>query len=283
MIYKVVDLYEYFKKEKPAGAKGMLTVYVHSQLEEMQRDVLRPAILVIPGGGYAFVSQREGEPVANEFYHQGYNTFVLDYSVAPDFNYPTPHIEAAMAMLYIRDNADELGIIKDKVAAIGFSAGGHLTGVVSLLNGNKEITDVFGERAKEIKPDASIYSYAVITSNVECYHGASFENLCGDKYDFDDFSLDKKVTKDASPAFIWATFDDALVPVKNSLMLAEAYLKAGVPCELHVYESGPHGLSTCGQDVCVGDMSAPVTKRVATWISHAFTFLKGKGFEQKWK
>ncbi len=283
MIYKVVDLYEYFKKEKPAGANGTLTVYVHSQVKNMQRDLLRPAILVIPGGGYAFVSEREAEPVANEFYHEGYNAFVLDYSVAPDCHYPTQHIEAAMAMLYIRDNAEEFCVIKDKVAAVGFSAGGHLTGVVSLLNDNKEIVDAFGERAKEIKPDVSVYSYAVVTSDKKYFHGDSFKNLCGEKYNFDDFSLDKKVTKDASPAFIWTTFEDTAVPVKNSLMLAEAYLNAGVPCELHVYESGPHGMSTCGKDVYFDDINKSVLKRVSTWIFHAFAFLKDKGFEPKWK
>lgn len=283
MIVEKIDLYAYFNKEKPQGAKGTLLCYIHSQYSEMGKEVSRPAMLVIPGGGYAFVSQREGEPIAEKFYAQGYNTFILDYSIAPDFCYPTSHIEACMAMLYIRQNAEKLGVIKDKVAAIGFSAGGHLTGVLSLLSDRKEIINEFGENAKLTQPDASVYSYAVITSNVEHYHGGSFANLCADKYNFDDFSLEKKVTKTSSPAFIWATFDDGCVPAQNSLMLANAYLTAGVPCELHIYESGVHGLSTCGKDVAEHWMPQNLLDRVAGWQSSCFAFLRDKGFDIIWK
>lgn len=90
MILEKVDLYEYFGRERCGKEKGSLTAYLHTPIREMGIKERRPAILVIPGGGYAFVSGREGEPVALAFYAQGFNAFVLDYSVAPAFHYPAP-------------------------------------------------------------------------------------------------------------------------------------------------------------------------------------------------
>ena len=119
----------------------------------------------------------------------------------------------------------------------------------------------------------------MVSANNEIWHQGSFENLCGEKYDFGAFSLENEVTSSAPPAFIWATMDDGAVPARNSFVLAEAYAKAGVPCELHIYESGFHGLSTCQYDVSFDYMpSEEQLKRVAAWMPACFAFLKDKGF-----
>lgn len=152
MILEKVDLYEYFGRERCGKEKGSLTAYLHTPIREMGIKERRPAILVIPGGGYAFVSGREGEPVALAFYAQGFNAFVLDYSVAPAFHYPAPLLEAGMAMLYIRERADALGCTEDKIAAIGFSAGGHLAGLISLFYEDKALKEAFGAAASTSVP-----------------------------------------------------------------------------------------------------------------------------------
>ena len=130
MILEEIDLYEYFRAERQGAPKGKLVCYRHGQIAEMNKRMRRPAILVLPGGGYEFVSQREAEPVAIEYYREGFDAFVLDYDVAPDAHYPCQIKEAAMAMMYIRKNAEELDVLPDKIAEIGFSAGGHLCGWV---------------------------------------------------------------------------------------------------------------------------------------------------------
>ena len=76
-------------------------------------------------------------------------------------------------------------------------------------------------------------------------HYDSFLKLVGesDRHDLERFfSAELNVTPDTPPAFIWHTADDELVPVQNSLMLAGALSRCGVPYELHIYPSGPHGL-----------------------------------------
>ena len=87
----------------------------------------RPTILVLPGGGYGFVSDREGEPVARYFNAKGFNCFVLRYTInTGEACFPAPLYQAAKAVEHIRKNADEYNVDENRVFVIGFSAGGHL-------------------------------------------------------------------------------------------------------------------------------------------------------------
>ena len=124
------DLYKYFNKEKAENQRGDLTIYIQENYH--RGDKKRPAMLVFAGGGYRGVSAREQEPVIVKFLAQGYNVFSLDYSVMP-VGYPSQLLEAAMAIAFVRENADEFNIFTDKVAVIGFSAGGHLAGSLGTL------------------------------------------------------------------------------------------------------------------------------------------------------
>ena len=48
------------------------------------------------------------------------------------------------------------------------------------------------------------------------------------------------------PCFVWHTVEDTAVPPDHSLLFATALLKTKVPCELHLYEKGPHGTGLLG-------------------------------------
>ena len=130
------------------GKNVYLDVYVANPLENAKRK----AILVIPGGGYNFVSDREGEVVAQAFMPYGYNAFVLNYSVASESEdlFPRQLIQASKAMKYIKDNADEFDIDPDKVFVVGFSAGGHLTGSLATMWDLKEIYDEIDIELEEL-------------------------------------------------------------------------------------------------------------------------------------
>ena len=84
-----IDLYNHFGIEKPEGREGILTAYVTTTPPPVAATRLRPAILVIPGGGYSMVSTRESEPVALRFMAGGYAAFVLKYTCAPA-TFPLP-------------------------------------------------------------------------------------------------------------------------------------------------------------------------------------------------
>lgn len=277
MITEKTDLFEYFGIKRNKESKGILTSYMRDPIGGDPAYIkARPAMLVIPGGGYACVSDREGEPVALEYLNRGYHAFVLDYDVAPDCCYPSQILEAAMAMIYIRKNADRFGIEKNQVAAIGFSAGGHLLGCISTLWDDPAIREKFGEDCALVRPDASVYSYAVISSDEEIWHRGSFVNFCKDKVPFENYSIEKKVRPSCSPAFIWSTTADDGVPVLNSVRLYEAYVKAGVPAEMHLFREGGHGLSTCDREVLCE--VSPACGHIRNWISLSVGFLEGLGF-----
>ena len=107
MEIEIIDLYKQFNlKRTNENAKGYLTCVSHTELTEvLPVKCIRPAMLIVPGGGYTFVSQREDEPVALKFLDDGYNTFTLDYSV--NTTYPTQILEIFMAMAYIKRNAEK--------------------------------------------------------------------------------------------------------------------------------------------------------------------------------
>jgi len=185
-----IDLYAHFNIKRPEGGAGYLNTYV---LDSIYEKRIRPAMLVIAGGGYRYVSDREKEPIALKYLEQGYNAFTLEYSVAP-VTFPASLIEACMSMIYIRENAEELQIDKDHIAAIGFSAGGHLLGSLSTMYNINEVVSVLGkERAELARPDASVFSYPVITA-FDHPHIGSFINLTGGKEEmYESLCIEKRI------------------------------------------------------------------------------------------
>ena len=269
MFCEKVDLYNYFGLKRKGGEEGYLNVYIPEAPDYPSR--VRPAMLVIAGGGYGFVSPREKECIALAYVAQGFAAFTLEYSIAP-VCFPVQLIEGAMAVAFIRENAKKFALKPDKIAAIGFSAGGHLAGMLGTVFGRKEIKDALGKKAALVRPDAVILSYPVITGGTKT-HGGTFSNLCGDNESLKkELSLENCVTEHSSPAFIWTTMDDGAVPSENSLYMALAYKTAGVPFELHIFERGAHGLSLATEET--GAVNKPVQK----WLELSVTWLRTHGF-----
>ena len=272
-----VDLYKYFDRKKPQEANGgVLKCYV--QDEENCKQASYPSMLIIPGGAYHHIGEKECEPVALEFVSNKYNAFVLTYSVET-VKFPIALQETAMAMVYIRENAKALNSKQDKVGVIGFSAGAHLAGTISTLY-DSEVLDFLGEKKKFAKPDATIYGYPVATSFGKT-HNYSFQMLCGDDQELKEkLSIEKLVNKDCSPCFIFSTSGDKVVPCRNSLILASAYAEAEVSYTLHIFAKGAHGLSLGTEELFKDDeveykhyiecMSIDYPK----WFSMAITWLK---------
>ena len=204
----------------------------------------KPALLVIPGGGYGCVCETtEGRPIAECFQKFGFRTFVLRYRVAPH-RYPEPQQDALRAIKLIRANADAWGVLPDQLAVCGFSAGAHLAACTGTLY--DEVNAADGDSADSCcaRPDALLLAYPVI-SFVEHPHLGSAENLLGSDASpslREQLSLERRVTRETPPAFVWHTVTDQIVPYRNSLLFAEAMWSAKRKCELHLFPYGPHGM-----------------------------------------
>ena len=274
MIYETVDLYRHFRQyASPSEGAGTLTCY-RTSVGEI-RPKLRPAVLVLPGGGYEFLSAREKEPIALKFLAAGFNVYVLAYSLAP-VSYPAQLREAAMAIAYIRECAEEHGTDDERVAAIGFSAGGHLAGCISFLWDDPALMRRFGAECAKIRPDLCILSYPVVTADPQYRHAGSFDHFCAGIADQSAYSLENSVRPSAPPCFIWATSDDSCVPVENSVRLYSALCRAGVPAEFHAFEHGAHGMSVCTRDVT--EQMTRETEHVARWVDLSKEFLNAHDF-----
>jgi acetyl esterase/lipase len=279
MIYEKIDLYDYFKIAKKEGAKGILTVIAQTNSNEINKDRKYPAMLVIPGGGYAFVSDREAEPVALEYFNNNFCSFVLTYSVAPSFIYPVQITEAAMAMVYIKENSAKYNVSADKVAAIGFSAGGHLCGCLATLYSDENIVKTLGkDRAALVKPAAAVLSYPVISSDNKIWHDGSFIYVSNNNKKIMEYlSLENRVDKNSAPAFLWHTMEDSCVPVENSLVYAKKCKENGVPFELHIFEKGWHGLSLCNKKSDKLDVIEDFREADGEWFKLSVNWLKTRG------
>ena len=199
----------------------------------------RGAVVVVPGGGYCMKADHEGAPIAEMLNQAGVYAYVLDYRVKP-CHMLAPLADAKRAIRLVRSMGYE------KVAILGFSAGGHLTCTAATLYdaGDPDAADPL-ERLSS-RPDAFIPCYAVVSFGAFTHRG-SRESLLGQE-NADNWELVRKfsnelhITPDTPEAFIWHTAADQAVPVENSLNLALALSAQGVPYEMHIFPQGRHGL-----------------------------------------
>ncbi len=254
-----------------------VTAYLPYNMKEMKRqDQKRPCLILCPGGAYAFCSEREDEPVALHFLPEGFNVFVLHYSCFPH-QFPTQIREVAALVELIYQNTDKWNCDTQKIAIMGFSAGGHLAAHYSTIFDCPAVREVFPE-SKAVQ--ATILCYPVITAD-PCYaHIGSFDNLTGKKdrthEEIREFSCDCQVRPTTPPAFLWHTAEDAAVPVENSLLYAAALAKNKIPFEAHIFPYGAHGRATCDRET-MNELPPKVT-HAAEWLPLMKKWLKLMGF-----
>lgn len=240
---------------------------------EFNRDL--PLLLVLPGGGYSYVSLREGQPVATRANAYGMHSAVLKYTVLQediDVTLDQLLAEVEFVLDYIDENAHELRIDTSKIYVAGFSAGGHLASWSSIK---------FNDRI-----DRAILAYPAVGYGPEYLEEikAREEEADLSKYDENNakialrmaelFSLDPKnaVHDKTPPTFIFTTMDDRTVPAGNSLRYATKLYEYNVPLELHCYSVGGHALSLADNTTAV--YKHQINPRVATWVDLAFTWLR---------
>ncbi|MBR1764251.1 MAG: alpha/beta hydrolase [Ruminococcus sp.] len=229
----------------PAGCEPLLDCYTNMQTEEMGTR-RRRALLIIPGGGNDWCSEREAEPVAFRFLGYDFNCFVLRYSCVKK-RFPTALLECAWALRYIRQNAERFDIDPEKIIVMGFSAGGHLAGCMSNFWQSETVTGPLGCTPEDIRPNGAVLAYSVLSSRREYTHGGTILNLLGGEDNDDELrallSLEDRVGIHTPPTFLWHCADDGCVPVENTLFYMQALSKNKIPFECHIYPSGGHGLS----------------------------------------
>lgn len=194
-----------------------LTVYLQEESVELAAIKKRPGMLIFPGGGYEFCSDREAEPIALQFLAEGYQTFVLRYSVGKFKNFEQAFLEAEQALALMHKQADSWHLDTEKIGVIGFSAGGHLAAALANLG--------------RIRPSAAILGYATLLPTMAAQMGIQAPNLLA------------AITPKTPPTFLFATDEDSLVPIENTILYQKELAANTVPFEAHIFQKGGHGLS----------------------------------------
>lgn len=204
------------------------------------------AVVVLPGGGYGHLAMdHEGAQIADWFNSMGVTAFVLKYRMSANKHYhPIPMMDGQRAIRYVRSHAKEWGVDPTKIGVMGFSAGGHLASTLATHfdAGKTDAPDLIDHASS--RPDFLILCYPVISFTESYTHTGSRKNLLGESPDPDlvkSLSNEKQVTKETPPTFIFQTTEDTAVPAENSIAFYLALHKAGVPAEMHVFQTGAHG------------------------------------------
>ena len=284
MKYEVVDI------KIAHSVQATLTIYAHEDYPEVYGERNRPMIVICPGGGYEHVSPREGEAIALQFMTTGAHAAVLRYDVSGQgAEFPQHLLELAASVAYVRKHAAEYCIDPDKILVAGFSAGGHLAASLGCFWKEAWLEELMkqevGATMKDYQPNGEILAYPVITSG-EFAHRGSFVKIMGSEAEQgyaplglsateleEKLSLEKQVTSDFPPTFMWHTFEDGAVPLENSLFFAEALRKAGVNFEYHVFPHGGHGYALATKETAMKE-GKEINDQCAQWIDLFKSWMK---------
>ena len=269
---KTICLKEYFSKLGENGCSAFVDCYIMEHLTELgSNQPAHPCLIICPGGGYGSLSGREGTPIALHFAAEGYNVFVLHYSVKPH-TFPQQLREVAGVMELIYMHRAKWNCDVSNVAIMGFSAGGHLAAQYSNRYDCPEIREIFSD-SKPVQK--SVLCYPVITGDSRYMHVGTMRNLLGripENAEDTGCSCELLVTEKTPPTFLWHTAEDEVVAVENSLLYASALSKYRVPFEFHIYPFGCHGMATADERTCL-ELSEK-TSRCHQWIEECKRWLK---------
>lgn len=229
------------------------------------------ALLMAPGGGYNWVvMDKEGYEAAERFAEAGVTVFVMSYRLPQDgwaAGPDTPLQDAQRALRLIRARAAAYGVDPHRIGVIGFSAGGHVAGMLSLAWDRPVYAPIDAADTLSARPDVLILMYPVATMTAARAHAGSRRNLLGEAptdAHVARYSLEALARPDAPPTLLVHAVDDASVPVENSLALFDALRTRKVPVEMHLFEEGGHGF---GIRYAVGLPAAAWPDLVLGWIA----------------
>lgn len=208
----------------------------------LNNDKENSCVIVCPGGGFNHLAEpKEGETIAKWLNEIGLSAVVLHYRVAP-YEHPCPMLDAQRAIRLLRYKSKEWRIDPKRIGIIGFSAGGHLAATAGTHYdaGSPEADDPVERESS--KPDVMVLCYALISMLDTPYSKYLLGEHATDEMKLR-LSNEMHVTSDTPPTFLWITADDQKVPVKPNLLFASALSEHQVPYEMHIFESGRHGLA----------------------------------------
>jgi acetyl esterase/lipase len=242
---------EAIRQRPPSDAPPVLEITGIDRPRLMVLRPLRPngsAALVMPGGGYArVVVGPEGPEIGRWLTARGWTVFILLYRLPGEGwanRADVPLQDGQRAIRLMRRKAASFGISSERIAAIGFSAGGHLCADLATRYATPVYAPIDAADALSARPDFAVPVYPVQTLADPHAHRGSRERLLGPNPSsalIDAHSPENNVTAGSPPFLIIHAEDDPTVGVENSLRLRSALKSSKVRVETHLFPDGGHG------------------------------------------
>lgn len=301
MIHQFVGFYDDRKEV------GIETYFLDYDMD-FRKGRETPLVIICPGGGYAFLSEREMEPVALAWNFLGFHAAVLHYSTGRSALMPQPLLDLARGVEWCREHGERYHIRRDRILVCGFSAGGHVAAGLGVHWDKSWFQALKKGESRMWKPDGLILGYPLIDAaetkrdlpyiedfsmanhDVEqsCYvferdgkrcidfmkleYSYLFQNVEPNQEKVQRWRLDIQVSETTPPSFLWHTGQDNLVWAANSLKFAAALERCRVPYELHVFARGYHGLSLASESSA--DKRGSILPECQTWITMAGRWIR---------
>ncbi|MDE1916552.1 MAG: alpha/beta hydrolase [Sphingomonadales bacterium] len=235
------------------------------------------AVMITPGGGYVrVVVDKEGYELAHWLTARGFTVFVLFYRLPGGDEHGwdwasganAPLCDAQRAMRLIRFHAASLGIDPPRVAAMGFSAGGHVCADLAARFGETVYAPVDEADNHSARPICAAPCYPVISMHLPVGHSQSRRQLLGpdiSRAAEDAHTPSQHIPANPPPHFLLHAEDDPVVNPLNTLMLRDALKARGAKVETHLFEVGGHGFGLRGT------VGKPVAIWPELWLNWART------------
>ncbi len=116
-------------------------------------DVVQPCVLDIHGGGWKARQVEADKPMMERLAQRGFITALVSYRLSTEAKYPAALYDCKAAIRCLKAHAKELKLDPARIGIMGGSAGGHLTGLVSMTTGKPEFDGdgTFKEQTTAIK------------------------------------------------------------------------------------------------------------------------------------
>ena len=262
--YSFIDIDKY-KEIINLEENGLIEIYKNpnktSEIETKKGKIYKSEIvfLIIPGGSYEKLGPPERLPVAKKYFSLGYSSSLLNYSVYPAC-YPTEYNQGLQAIKILSTKFK-------KIILIGFSAGGHLAGLLGTT-----------ERKQLFNAVGMILCYPVISFYKKA-HEKSRKNFFGDKIINDEkhrkfFSIQNRVNSKTLPTFIWTIKNDKVVPYENTLFMIEKLKENNVTFESIIYEKGRHGMALGDETAIRYGIYEYKNLKVSKWVNLSCKFVE---------
>lgn len=258
-----------------------IDTYWLDKINDFDQEIDHPVAIIMPGGAFKFQTDREAQPIAMKFAAAGFHALVLHYQVLKDGKsvYPLALQELSTTLNWLKSQQKQHEIDLDKVVLVGFSAGGQIVANFNSIMTNPEIREKVFDQTLEVMPCANVMGYSV--SDLTLGWPKTIEEVKQMSPDKLFWKAQDTLTKSAKPTFIWQTVTDQTVPVKNSIVYATKLEELGVPFELHLFSSGPHGLSLASYQTQTPGRKDHINPQVSKWWELCLNWFKQQGILPK--